>query len=151
VVEVATQEIGVHEEGGNNQGDRIGDYLATTGLDEGYAWCAAFVKFCFSEAGITTTGTAWSPDWFTDNNTKYIRGHRWGYTAKPADVGGLYYASLGRIGHVFLISKVTSDYFVTIEGNTTSAGTRESNRRDGVYKRYRPHWALYKISNHIDT
>ncbi|WP_221895449.1 hypothetical protein [Bathymodiolus japonicus methanotrophic gill symbiont] len=35
---------------GSNKGERIEQYLASTGLDGGYAWCAAFIHFCFQEA-----------------------------------------------------------------------------------------------------
>jgi len=35
---------------GSNYGERTEQYLASTGLDGGYAWCAAFIHFCFQEA-----------------------------------------------------------------------------------------------------
>lgn len=49
-VEIARAELGVHEEGGNNRGPRVEEYLRAVGLEPGNAWCAAFVFYVFREA-----------------------------------------------------------------------------------------------------
>ncbi len=46
----AVSQIGVHEQGGNNAGPEVNQYLASVGLDPGYAWCSAFVYWCFKQA-----------------------------------------------------------------------------------------------------
>jgi len=151
LVSVAWEEVGTMETGGNNLGERVEQYqLSTPETGIGLAWCADFLRWCFDQINWPVKANAWSPSWFNEQTTKYIRAKLWGYVAKPGDVFGLYYSSLGRIGHVGFIIKINRQYFVTVEGNTTIAGTRESNRRDGVHKRYRPHWSVYKISNHIN-
>ena len=59
--EIATKEIGVHETGHNNP--RIVEYLKCTDLDEseleeGTAWCSAFINFCIQSAGGKGTRNA---------------------------------------------------------------------------------------------
>src|SRR5690554_1061248 len=61
---IYTQEIGVREKTNKNDGERIAEYLKYTGLNEGYAWCAAFVSWSFGQAGLTEPKTAWSPSLF---------------------------------------------------------------------------------------
>src|SRR5690606_38642142 len=61
---IYSREIGVREETDNNDGERIGEYLNYTGLTAGYAWCAAYVSWCFKEAGLKEPKTAWSPSLF---------------------------------------------------------------------------------------
>lgn len=46
----ALTQIGVHEQGGNNRGPEVDQFLASIGLGPGYAWCAAFVYYCFRQA-----------------------------------------------------------------------------------------------------
>lgn len=41
---------GVHEEGGNNRGPRVREYLKEVGLGEGFSWCDAFVSWCLHRA-----------------------------------------------------------------------------------------------------
>lgn len=44
----------VVEVGANNRGPRIREYLASVGLGEGYAWCAAGVFYCWDYASEVT-------------------------------------------------------------------------------------------------
>lgn len=44
ILEIARQEIGVRELTNRNDGPRIEEYLAYTGLDSGHEWCAAFIS-----------------------------------------------------------------------------------------------------------
>lgn len=53
-LDIARQQIGVHEEGGNNTGPQVDEYLRAVGLDPGYAWCAALVFWCFKAAAALT-------------------------------------------------------------------------------------------------
>jgi peptidoglycan hydrolase-like protein with peptidoglycan-binding domain len=51
VLKVAVSQVGVMEvPPGSNKGPEVNAYLASTGLDPGYFWCAAFVYWCFNEA-----------------------------------------------------------------------------------------------------
>ena len=147
LVQTAIGEIGVSEEGGNNRGKRIGQYLALTGLGQGHPWCAAFTKFVYEENTIPTPGaTAWSPSWFPKSRTYWSRGND-PATIQKADIFGLHYANLGRIGHVGIIEKVDDKWLYTIEGNT---GDDQGRDGDVVRRHKRSIKTITKISNWIE-
>ena len=145
VEHIYTAEIGVREKTGNNDGERIEMYLKSTGLGKGYAWCAAFVTWTFQQAGVKTVRSAYSPDWFK-KNVVYTRGETKSYTAKKGDVFGLYFPEKKRIAHVGFIHAQEGDYYITVEGNTNQAGSREG---DGVYKKRRPKRTIYKVADYV--
>lgn len=148
VVHRAIHEIGVREEGGNNRGERIGQYLATTGLPEGHPWCAAFTKWVYAQEGLETPGaTAWSPSWFPNKRVIWSQGRDMTPIQK-GDIFGIYYTNLKRIGHVGIIESITpSAMFITIEGNTGDDGGREG---DVVKRTKRSPKMVFKIANWID-
>jgi CHAP domain len=49
-VEIALSQIGVREQGANNEGPQVDVYLASVGLAPGYPWCAAFAVWTFRQA-----------------------------------------------------------------------------------------------------
>ena len=50
-LEVAVSQLGVCEEPkGSNTGKEVDEYLKSVGLGPGYAWCMAFVYWCFLQA-----------------------------------------------------------------------------------------------------
>lgn len=55
VLAIAERELGAREvPWGSNKGPRVERYQAATHLaGTGWAWCAAFVEFCWEEAGLT--------------------------------------------------------------------------------------------------
>jgi hypothetical protein len=143
----AIKEIGTREEGGNNRGKRIGQYLASVGLGQGHPWCAAFTKFVYQENKIPTPGaTAWSPSWFPKSRTYWSRGND-PATIQKADIFGLHYTNLGRIGHVGIIEKIDDNWLYTIEGNTGSDQGRDG---DVVRRHRRSIRTITKISNWAD-
>jgi hypothetical protein len=138
-------EIGVAEEGGENQGPRIAEYLATTGLGPGYAWCAALCSWGFTQHDIENPQSAWSPDWFPPQRTIYRAGEgntHW----KPVDVIGLYFHSKGRIAHVGVIDTVQGNVVITIEGNTNDYSTRDGDR---VMRRRRYKRQIHAVSRYV--
>lgn len=144
VIESARQEIGTREKTGNNDGEQVGKYLASTGLDQGYAWCAAFINWNYEKCGYEGPDkAAWSPSWFPDHATIFKRKVVEGVHPQGGDVFGIYFRSKGRIAHVGLIEKWKPDQVITIEGNTNKAGSREG---DGVYRRRRLKRQVYKVS-----
>lgn len=141
---------------GQNDGPAIDAYLASTGFTDnkayraktgkGYAWCAAFVTWCYKEAGVKTVASAWSPAWFT-KNVIYTKGKPNQAKPRQADVFGLFYAKNGRIAHVgFIDAWPDGDYVITVEGNTNMAGSREG---DGVYRKRRPKQSIYQVSRWV--
>lgn len=55
-------------------------------------------------------------------------GHDYQRISEDGDIGTLYYSSLGRIGHCFLIVGETEDYLLTAEGNSNTDGSRDGNQ-----------------------
>jgi hypothetical protein len=145
VADVYTSQLGVRESG-NNEGDEVEKYLASTDLKPGYAWCASFITWTFERAGIEAIHSAWTPDWFPHRLTIYKRGQVTGIPLQIADVFGIYFQNKGRIAHVGFIHRVDGGYVVTVEGNTNGSGAREG---DGVYKKRRVKRQVYKVSRHI--
>lgn len=147
LVHRAQHEIGVREEGGNNRGERIGEYLATTNLPQGHPWCAAFTKWVYEQEAVPTPGAnAWSPSWFPASRTVYMK-HGDTRNIRKADIFGIYYPNLKRIGHVGIIEKMESGWLYTIEGNT---GDDQGREGDVVRRHRRSLRQVYKIANWVD-
>lgn len=137
----------MRERSGQNDGARVATYLRAVGYGEGYPWCAAFVSWAFQEAGIDAARTAWAPAWFPAGRLVYRRGDR-GYVAQPGDVFGLYYPRKGRIAHVGFIDGEAGGFYITVEGNTNGAGSREG---DGVYRKRRAKRTIYRASRWVPS
>ncbi|AWW33235.1 CHAP domain-containing protein [Echinicola strongylocentroti] len=141
------EEVGQLEVGKNNHGPAIKKYLASVGLGEGYAWCAAFVKWVLSENGLPASGAnAWSPSWFPASRVIYQRNSEAKGNPQSGDVFGIYFSTKKRIAHVGFIHEWTEKYAVTVEGNTNDAGSREG---DGVYRKKRLKRQIYAVADWI--
>lgn len=116
IVEIARHDIGVREATGNNDGARVEEYLAYTGLGKGHAWCAAFVSWCFGKAGLPAPRNAWSPALFP-NARRYTRGQIQDGAVRRADLFAIYNQKLGRIDHVGIVQKMKQSWILTVEGN----------------------------------
>ena len=141
-----TAEIGVRETG-FNKGQRVEEYLKAANLAPGNAWCAAFLTWTFKQVGIKAVVSGYSPNWF-QSNIVYKRDDNINrnYTPQVGDVFGLYFESKKRIAHVGFIDKQEGNYYITVEGNTNEAGSREG---DGVYRKRRHIKTIYAISRWI--
>jgi hypothetical protein len=148
VLDTLISYLGVKELTGNNDGEIVEKFIASTGLNPKgkYAWCAAYITYAFKENGLDVPKyPARARSWFEDDlhnipNDKAIEG----------DLGSLYYNNLNRIGHIFAYTKPylnSTPYVATIEGNTNAQGSREGNQ---VAKRFRPRGTVYSSSNWID-
>lgn len=141
-----TAEIGVRETG-FNKGKRVEEYLKAAKLLPGNAWCAAFITWTFKQCNIKAVVSGYSPNWFQSNivykRDDNVNRH---YSVAAGDVFGLYFESKKRIAHVGFIDKQDGNYFITVEGNTNEAGSREG---DGVYRKRRHIKTIYAISRWI--
>lgn len=143
VVDTYTSQIGVREATGHNDGKQVEVYLKSVKLGKGFPWCAAFVRWCFDQCGIKTTINAMALSTHRPGHIIYFKGNRI-RTPQAGDVGTLYYAKLGRIGHTFFFDReINTKIFKSVEGNTNGVGSREG---DGVYIKYRSYKATYSIS-----
>ncbi|ERJ58958.1 hypothetical protein M472_09255 [Sphingobacterium paucimobilis HER1398] len=130
IITIASAELGVKESTGNNDGLRIEQYLAYTGLTKGYEWCAAFVSWCYGRAGLAAPRNPWSPALFPKARTywkegKSLKGRKGGIEA--ADIFGIYGTKAQRIVHVGLVKEQQRQYLISIEGNSNNRV--ESRRR----------------------
>lgn len=126
-VSVATSQVGVREQGGNNRGAEVELYLASVGLNPGNAWCAAFMYWTFRRAANVLT----VPNPFPKTGSAL---HVWsladqGFRVAAPARGCVYVVDHGGgLGHVGVIAQVDNDGLVTeISGNTNAAGSREGN------------------------
>ncbi len=139
IVDIAVAEIGVSEMTGNNDGRRVEEYLAYTGLGKGYSWCAAFVSWCFSRAGLSFPRNAWSPALFPLSR-RYTKLQIRRGEVRPADLFAIYNQKLGRIDHVGIVRKSDDKYILTVEGNVENRAL--SKRRALV--------TIYAFANWLD-
>lgn len=148
LVKTYRSQIGVRETTGHNDGEAVESYLAYVGFNKGASWCAAFVSWCHGQVGVGNPRSAWSPSLFPPEKLIYSRGGINKRQSIPGDVFGIYYDNLGRIGHVGFIDGVKGNNYITVEGNTNDAGSREG---EGVYRKIRSKKTIYKISSFIDN
>lgn len=125
---------------GNNAGPDIGRFLASVGLDEGYAYCSAFVSFCLDAPSQAPTAprvrSALAQDFITDAS----------HSARDVLVG-VYKPVRGTIlvwkkrngpyGHVGLVLVWNGGCGYTVEANTSNGTFGSQRDGDGVYVRRR--------------
>jgi hypothetical protein len=145
-VKIAADEVGVREEPpGSNRGPRVDAYLRAAGLDPAagsFAWCAAFVYWCFEQAArrleranpvVRTAGVL--DHWRRAGQAGITRLAAAEATADPARVhpGMIFVLDFGGgAGHTGLVESVQGGRLVTLEGNTNDEGSREGI---GVFRR----------------
>lgn len=147
VYRTASSQIGVREATGRNDGAAVKKYLATVGLREGYAWCAAFVNWCLEQCEVKTPRSAWVPAWLDQKRIVYDsrKAFKVGYSYKVpqrCDLIFIWDRRNNRPGHIGLVENWGMKYVITIEGNTNTAGSREG---DGVYRKVRPINSIFAV------
>lgn len=146
VLQVASGEVGVMETPlGSNRGPRVDQYLKAVGLDPSsgsYAWCAAFVYWCFQQAAAASQ--ALNPAirdagvldlWSRAGAAGIRRISSAEANSNPGVVepGCVFVIKTGTVhGHVGFVEKVAGMALTTIEGNTNINGSREGI---GVFRR----------------
>lgn len=141
LVQIAVNQIGVHEEGGNNKGKMIQEFQSSTWLDgTGWPWCAAFVDWCILQwqkacpdlpkfERPQTAGAFDLERWAESQNLKII---------DPQDrptAGDIVIYDFNGHGHCGIIEEVlTPNQFLAVEGNTNKDGLRDG---DGVWSKIR--------------
>ena len=112
--------------------------------DRKYPWCASSQAEIFHHAGISAPLSAAVTSWFKSN---VVWKKEWGemvYRA-PGMVGALYYAHLGRYGHIVLIVGEDKNNFYCKEGNTNNGGSREG---DGFYNTIRSKKSIAALADY---
>lgn len=134
MVNVAKHELswGFAEDNSNN----ITPYGQWYGL-QGGAWCAMFVSWCASQAGILGTTVpryAYCPYGVNDYRAKgkfYSRSG--GYTPRIGDTIFFWNSADGVVGHTGIVVGVTPTEVITIEGNASDAVRKKRYNRTNTY------------------
>uniref|UniRef100_UPI0030CA53AE CHAP domain-containing protein n=1 Tax=uncultured Flavobacterium sp. TaxID=165435 RepID=UPI0030CA53AE len=116
----------------------VNEYLKAIGLNGGYAWCMAFVYWCFEQAAkqlntnnpLVKTGGCLN-QW---NKTKQLKIVKNDAVNNPNLIvpGAVFIISYGNgYGHTGIVESIQGGYVTTIEGNTNNSGSREGI---GVFK-----------------
>lgn len=161
-VDDAIKNLNVLEQGGDNKGKWIRVYLQTVDLPEGYAWCAAWLKFRYiqaanklkenlSEAFLKLNG--YTPSWkeYAVKNNIWItleEAIKNPNIVKPG-YGIFYYSeSKERIYHCGIVIRSNKYGVITIEGNTSPGPGIEADG-DGVFLKRRLFSKIPKNSGFI--
>lgn len=154
----ALANVGVTEEGEDNHGDHIAKYLQTVGLEEGYSWCAAFVKYRFIQAAGKLKKklpksfmdlNGWTPDWaaWAKKEKRWITVQEARDNPELIKKGylGLFYSKTrGRIYHIGIIIDNIENGVKLVEGNTGPETDIVTSNGDGVYIKHRK-WTNFGV------
>lgn len=133
-LQIAQGQLGQSEQPkGSNSGPMIDAYLKAVGLHPGYAWCQAFMYWCYEQAALQlkqhnpVVKTAGAIDCWnrTAVQFKITKEEAQCHTAilKPGDQ---FILSFGNgTGHTGIIEKIDGNTLHTIEGNSNNNGSRE--------------------------
>ena len=153
IVDIAKSQVGIRESDTNNQGKEIYKYLKSTWMSEdaikqGFPWCSAFVTWVCKEArqqlGLTYKELdlyigARAYDWEKHGCDNAKNGWRVYPEWEQPEPGDLVTYDFSHIGIVIDFSHINHGSTIfTVEGNTNSKGTRDSDSGDGVWFKDRP-------------
>lgn len=152
LTEIAADEVGTKEVGGNNCGKKIRAYQAATNLEPAaWPWCAAFVCWCIREWIADPAAVKWlNLQSSTPEDWRPTTAAAFGLIAwakkRPRTVQILNDRQLAKAGdivvfdfsHCGIVESATTQQLYTIEGNTNGRGDRESTSGDGVWRKQRP-------------
>jgi hypothetical protein len=146
-ITIARSQIGVMEQPpGSNRGPQVDEYVRRVGLSPAgrFAWCAAFLYFCFDEAALAqaranpVVKTAGVLDHWETAGRRGVpritsaRAVQDPGLVQPGHIFIIDTGAPGGGGHTGLVVEVLGGKVVTIEGNTNDAGSAEGV---GVFER----------------
>ena len=151
----AVKNVGVTETDKDNHGPAIKKYLATVGLEEGFAWCAAFLKYRYMNAAeqldLTLTKSFLKLDGYTPNWEKYAKNNKIWTSVEQAKANpllvqkghvALFYSSeKKRIYHCGIVISSNESGVLLVEGNTSGGPGVDANG-GGVFLKKRSWTAL---------
>jgi len=144
-VDIALKYEGIREVGGANRGPEVERFLRTVKKPPGLAWCAAFVCTCVLEAYQRNYNDAGNVGPIPEKTLPIplTAGVMALWALAPVNrrtgprPGAIFIIDKGlgssgaRIGHTGFVVSVEGQHILTIEGNTSMAGSRDG---DGVYR-----------------
>ena len=152
LAKIALSQVGVKEEGGNNNGPQIRKYQAATTLKPAsWPWCAAFTSWATQEWLKDGDNVEWlglkvmTPDKWRPKTAAAFGYISWA-KERPATTKVFSNKAKPHVGdfavfdfsHIGIVTKVLSDgKFQCVEANTNGRGTRDSTSGDGVWLKTR--------------
>lgn len=125
----------------SNKGPEVNQYLRRVGLSPGYAWCCAFVYWCFDEVSkkrghdnpmLRTAGCLYHWNHAQSQGARRLSKSRAVADPEQVQPGMIFIMDFGGgAGHTGLVESVNGGFITTIEGNTDASKTREGG---GVYR-----------------
>jgi hypothetical protein len=138
LVDLAVSQVGINEEGGDNDGSVVRMYQSVIGKAEKESWCVSFVQWCVREVDKKFgSKTVLFPT--ESSQILWLKTPHIARIQKPEPgaimIWTIYNNALpSSRGHVGIIKEVlNTDYVMTIEGNTSIA----AGEPDGVYLKRR--------------
>lgn len=137
VVKVAVSQIGYKESPANSNNTKYGKWMGCNYQP----WCASFVVWCFYKAGLLNLVTKNASAAYLQDDIVNKRGGKWVMTkaynnTKKKNALSKYRAGdvvtfdFGRNNgyrqHIGIIEKVSGNYVICIEGNTSKAGSQSN-------------------------
>jgi hypothetical protein len=129
----------VEEPDGSNRGPLIDEWNRLAGVPLGSPWCGSAAGACLIANGHTPPASfAWSPSWTRGKPAQepYLTGVS----------GTLFYPSLKRVGHVYLVVEDLGPSVRSWEGNTNDQGSRTGNR---TAINIRPKRTAHKFTDYV--
>ena len=160
----AVANVGVTETDKDNHGPAIKKYLKTVGLEEGFAWCAAFLKYRFMNAAekldLTLSKDFLKLDGYTPNWEKYAKKNKIWTSLEEAKANPLnikkghvvlfYSSEKERIYHCGIVISCNQSGVVCVEGNTSGGPGVDANG-GGVFLKRRSWTAIGKLGGFLRT
>lgn len=140
LIDIAKSQLNYQETGNNDT-----KYGKWYGMNN-QPWCAMFVSWCFSEAGLAPKVAASTKKGFAgcDAGFKWFVKNGKTVPVGKAQAGDIVFFQLDsdvEPDHVGIVkwNNTTLKYLQVIEGNTSSGGKGSQSNGDGVYLRKRPY------------
>ncbi len=152
VVGIAKSQIGVTEKP-SNWGRDVSAYLRSVGIRFPAPWCGAYVYWCYMmyscEIDYTALKLGYVPNWSRGQMAQYVVWDKrtsdikiQDFDFRPGDLCTIYFGSLKREAHIFMVVEKSNGQLITIEGNTNDGGSRDGI---GVFLRQRSLSSVHKV------
>lgn len=137
VIKVARREIGVTEYPPGSNKQKYGKAYGWNGV----FWCAQFVWWCFYKAGVSKfiAKSASAADiqdltvknkggkWIMKKNRSAAERKKYLAKAQPGDIVSFDFGAMDAVrDHTGIVESVSGNYVITIEGNTSKAGSQSN-------------------------
>jgi hypothetical protein len=152
VLYIAKSQLGVTENP-SNWGRDVSAYLRSVGIRFPAAWCGAYVYWCYMmyscDINLNHLKLGYVPNWSRGEMAQYVVWDKrtsevkiQDFDFQPGDLCTIYFQSMKREAHIFMVLEKSNGQLITIEGNTNDGGSRDGY---GVFIRQRSLSSVHKV------